>query len=658
MAKVKTFLLSFLIAALSILFIAGCSTDTGTGSGGGTDNGGEQTGLTPIDLTTNPFSLLGVYQVDLYGIDDEPVNEPTQASELRVGLNLATAAGGMGAPEVLMLLNFDGSIIPFDDYVINLGNMGGGDLNDFISTTFANLGAELIEGDQYSLYFTLNPAKNPQYQPLVTKNVIQEGQYLKLKLTKIKDIAQDSGLGDTDVPQDPEKPLEVTDIAFDKTVHNITTTESFQLQTYFAPIGATSTLTWETSDPQVATVENGKVTILKNGNATITATTANGKTATLQIQEAVLGEISLDKQDLTLYVNKDGSNAQFYKLALSGVAAILGATVNYETNNGETVVSVDQNGLVTAKAAGQANVTVKVSVGGVEKTATCNVKVENFPEGIVFEKFEYGVALGSTIKIQPYLMGTTDYATPVTYSTDKGGIINIDNEGNITTIQTGDVEVTATYSMAGQQYTATCTVSVYTPANLNDLYSMQGTYEIVDFSQKSSMLSSGTTDGINNVQRMIGEVTIEIVGGQAVVKSKIQMNSDELYEFDLSQAHDGLFSVTNFENMNYSNNELISPSYKESLGFFESGNQNAGKLTLLDGDKFVIKQFFKQIVEITVNSYIVKKSDTVKELTNNRYFDYMDFGKTQISHAKDKKKGLDVLEGMEAYYSYGVRTYN
>ena len=125
MAKVKTFLLSFLIAALSILFIAGCSTDTGTGSGGGTDNGGEQTGLTPIDLTTNPFSLLGVYQVDLYGIDDEPVNEPTQASELRVGLNLATAAGGMGAPEVLMLLNFDGSIIPFDDYVINLGNMGG-----------------------------------------------------------------------------------------------------------------------------------------------------------------------------------------------------------------------------------------------------------------------------------------------------------------------------------------------------------------------------------------------------------------------------------------------------------------------------------------------------------------------------------------------------
>ena len=651
MVRFKTFLLSFLIAALSIVFISGCSTDTP----GDNLGGGSGTGITPIDLTNEPFSLLGVYQVDLYGIDGEPVNTPTQKSELRVGLNLTTAADGANAPEVIMLLNFDGQVIPFNTHIIDLSSMQG-DLNSFISKTFTDLGAELITGDQYSLYFTLDPAKNTQYQPLIDKNVITSGQYLKLKLTKTKDLQADAGLTTSDDVVDPS--LEVQDINFDKTVHKITDKGSFTVGTFFAPVGATSTLTWETDNPQVATVENGVVTILSNGNATITATTANGKTATLEIKEAVLGEISLDKNELTLYVNNDGTEAQTHQLVLSGVPDILGATVTYETNNGETVVSVDQNGLVTAKAVGSDVITVRVNANGVEKTATCNVKVENFPEGIVFEKFEYGVALGSTIQIKPYLLGTTTYAEPVTYSVNKEGIISIDNQGNISTISKGDVEVTATYSMAGQQYTATCTVSVYTPANLNDLQSMQGTYEIVDFSQKSSMLSSGTTDGVNNVQRMIGEVTIEIVNGQAVVKSKIQMNSDELYNFGLSQAHDGLFSVTNFENMNYSNNELISPSYKESLGWFESGNQNAGKLTLVGGDKFVIKQFFKQVVEVTVNTYIVKKSDTVKELTNNRYFDYMDFAKTQTSHAKLKGKGQDVLEGMEAYYSYGVRTYN
>ena len=129
MAKVKTFLLSFLIAALTILFIAGCSTDTPSNNGGGSG-----TGITPIDLTNDPFSLLGVYQVDLYGIDGEPVNTPTQKSELRVGLNLTTAAGGANAPEVIMLLNFDGQVIPFNTHIIDLSSMQG-DLNSFISKT-------------------------------------------------------------------------------------------------------------------------------------------------------------------------------------------------------------------------------------------------------------------------------------------------------------------------------------------------------------------------------------------------------------------------------------------------------------------------------------------------------------------------------------------
>lgn len=664
MAKVKTFLLSFLIAALSIVFIAGCSTDTGTGSGGGngggTNNGGEQTGPTPIDLITDPFTLLGVYQVDLYGIDDEPVHTPTQASELRVGLNLLTAAGGMGAPEVLMLLNFDGKIIPFDDYVIKLGNMGGGDLNDFISSTFANLGAELIEGDQYGLYFKLDPAKNPQYEPLVTKNVIQDGQYLKLKLTKIKDIAPDSGLGDTDIPETPETPLEVTDIAFDKTVHNITTTESFQLQTYFAPIGATSNLTWETSDPQVATVENGKVTILKNGNATITATTENGKTATLEIKEAVLGEISLNKNELTLYVNNDGTDAQTHKLALSGVPAILGATVNYETNNGETVVSVDQNGLVTAKAVGQANVTVKVSVGSVEKTATCVVTVTAYPEGIAFEKFEYGVALGSAIKIQPYLMGTTEYATPVTYKTDIGGIINIDTEGNITTIQTGDVEVTATYSVGGKNYTATCTVGVYTPIDIAHPDTLVGTYEFVEFTSDSIVdlwvtkveVYVGTKDEPNyenTVQRMIGEMSLNYISGNINMTTKIQMESSILEQGKAGVETFGeQLALTAYEPVTYAGN---------STQFGTTGSQQKGVVTQ-DGDMLLISQNFeKSGADVTVKTYVRKKSDTPKQLNYLRYFDYLDFGKSSPSNAKEHSLGNGSPE-KEPYYTYGVVNYN
>ena len=652
MARFKTFLLSFLIAALSILFIAGCSTDSPSNNGGGSG-----TGITPIDLTNNPFSLLGVYQVDLYGIDGEPVNTPTQKSELRVGLNLATAAGGVEAPEVLMLLNFDGKIIPFDDYVIKLDNMGGG---DFISSTFASLGAELITGDQYSLYFTLDPAKNTQYQPLIDKNVITSGQYLKLKLTKTKDLQADAGLTTSDDMVDPS--LEVQDINFDKTVHKITDKGSFTVGTFFAPVGATSTLTWETSDPQVATVENGVVTILSNGNANIIATTANGKTATLQIQGAVLGEISLDKQDLTLYVNKDGSNAQSYKLALSGVAAILGATVTYETNNGETVVSVDQNGLVTAKAVGTATITVKASAGGVEKTATCNVKVENFPEGIVFEKFEYGVALGSTIQIKPYLLSTTTYAEPVTYSVNKEGIISIDNQGNISTISKGDVEVTATYSMAGQQYTATCTVSVYTPINIADPSTLVGTYEFVEFTSDSSAAFGikvyvGTKDESKysgSVQRMIGEMALGYASGNVNMTTKIQMDSytleTETSIGDLDPKKEQL-ALTNYDAISYAGG---------GASFGTTGSQQQGIVTQ-EGDMLLITQSFRKGdsfigADVTVKTYVRKKSDTVKTLDNTRYFDYKDFAKEQSSNAVVRQLGTG-SPAKEPYFSHGVVTY-
>ena len=667
MAKVKTFLLSFLIAALSIVFIAGCSTDIsssnlGGGSSSGTDNGGGQTGPTPIDLITDPFTLLGVYQVDLYGINDEPVNEPTQASELRVGLNLATAAGGIKAPEVLMLLNFDGQVIPFNTHIIDLSSMQG-DLNSFISKTFTDLGAELIAGDQYSLYFKLEPAENPQYQPLIDKNVITSGQYLKLKLTKTKDLHADAGLTTSDDVVDPS--LEVQDINFDKTVHKITDKGSFTLGTFFAPVGATSNLTWETSDPQVATVENGKVTILKNGNATITATTENGKTATLEIKEAVLGEISLDKNALTLYVNNDGTDAQTHQLVLSGVPAILGANVNYETNNGETVVSVDQNGLVTAKAAGQANVTVKVSVGGVEKTATCVVKVEAYPEGIVFEKFEYGVALGSTIKIQPYLMGTTEYATPVTYSTNTGGIIDIDNEGNITTIQTGDVEVTATYSVAGKTYTATCTVGVYTPIDISRPDTLVGTYEFVEFTSDSTALFNtkvyvGTKNESKyngSVQRMIGEMSLTYTGNNVNMTTKIQMESPVLEDNSLAEmvgidTKAEQLALTTYEPIVYAGG---------GSSFGTTGSQQTGIVTK-EGDMLLISQEFTKgsgigKASVIVKTYVRKKSDTPKQMNNLRYFDYMDFEGDVQSNGRENGLG-DGSPEKEPYYTYGVVNYN
>lgn len=345
MAKVKTFLLSFLIAALSIVFIAGCSTDTsssnlGGGSSSGTDNGGstenpggeeDKPGVTAIDLAGNPFSLLGVYDVTLYGIDGEPVTTPASKSELRVGLNLMTAEGGMTAPEVIMYLDFEGKKINFDTYYIDLSGLAsaGGDLNKFIADTFANLGAELIENSKYGLYFTLDPAKNPQYQPLVTKNVIQEGQYLKLKLTKIKDIAEDSGLGDTDIPETPETPSEPVKV------------ESIQITTPEKSYYTGSTVTIDfTLTPNNTTETEVSYQSANNGSGTITAVNGKG--------QLVLENVT--QKDTVIFTIANGVTSNYAITVVNDITEIYFPQDSYVLEQGmeQTVIIENYDSIVDA----------------------------------------------------------------------------------------------------------------------------------------------------------------------------------------------------------------------------------------------------------------------------------------------------------------------
>ena len=153
MFKVKPFLFILFLTVFVALFTTACSDTSSSAVGGGiydnsTNTGGSDTenpdnpgdsdvdkpGVTAIDLTGNPFTLLGVYDVTLYGIDGEPVTSPVSKSELRVGLNLTTAEGGVTAPEVLMYLDFEGKKITFDKYIINLADLANydNDLNKFI----------------------------------------------------------------------------------------------------------------------------------------------------------------------------------------------------------------------------------------------------------------------------------------------------------------------------------------------------------------------------------------------------------------------------------------------------------------------------------------------------------------------------------------------
>ena len=86
-------------------------------------------------------------------------------------------------------------------------------------------------------------------------------------------------------PEDPTKPKNITKLSLDKTEYSLTEKDTYQLQLSYEPKDATNVnISWSSSDDKIAQVNNnGKITAVKKGTATITAKSSNGQTATCKI---------------------------------------------------------------------------------------------------------------------------------------------------------------------------------------------------------------------------------------------------------------------------------------------------------------------------------------------------------------------------------------
>ena len=138
-------------------------------------------------------------------------------------------------------------------------------------------------------------------------------------------------------------------------------------------------VTWESDNENVATVENGVVTAVGAGTATITVTTEDGSftdTCQVTVKEAAnvpVTSVSLDKTTLEL---TEGETAQLTATVLPDNAT--NKAVTWSTSNA-SIATVDANGLVTAVSAGTATITVTTEDGSF--TAKCTVTVrEDVPD--------------------------------------------------------------------------------------------------------------------------------------------------------------------------------------------------------------------------------------------------------------------------------------
>ena len=249
----------------------------------------------------------------------------------------------------------------------------------------------------------------------------------------------------------------------DYTFHTIG--ETFQLVASVMPEDATDiSIEWSSSDGTVATVDqNGLVTAVGNGTATITVVTADQcKTAScdVTVAQSVTG-VTLDKSEYIFHSIGDS-----FQLAAS-VAPEDAADKTLEwASSDEAVATVDQNGLVTAVGNGTATIIVSTIDQG--KTAECEITVEQWVTSVTLSNTELSMNEGEEYVLTVSVAPDNAYDKSVNWESMDTRVATVDSNGKVTAIKKGIAHIYVRAASRGY-IAARCIVTVIRPVSQIDL---------------------------------------------------------------------------------------------------------------------------------------------------------------------------------------------
>lgn len=222
---------------------------------------------------------------------------------------------------------------------------------------------------------------------------------------------------------------------------------------------ADKTLVWSTDHDYQGTVTQAGVLTAKpvTGNIVLTAASKVAPSVsaniTLTITKPVITDFTLSDTNIELTI---GDTKQLSIVAF--VPDYASATATYASNNAD-IASVNKNGLITAKAAGETTITATIG----EVVKECKVKVNPVTvESVSFDPATKELAVGATYQLQPIInpaAAASQYT--VTYESDKPAIASVDANGNVTAIAEGTAVITATVGGKSGQITITVVGAKY-----------------------------------------------------------------------------------------------------------------------------------------------------------------------------------------------------
>lgn len=285
------------------------------------------------------------------------------------------------------------------------------------------------------------------------------------------------------------------------------------------PASATDkSVTWRSLDETVAKVSaDGTVTAVSVGKTDIIVTSnATGKDAVCKIEVLCHVEsVSLDKTEVALQLGVGDTHADLVATVSPEHAS--DKSVTWKSSNTK-VATVDENGRVTAVAAGYA--TIQVKTNDQEKTASCTVQILAAPvptTGVTLNPESLSLEEGESATVRATVLPEDATNKKVTWSSSDTKVASVTADGRVTAHKAGTATICAV-SADGSH--ANCNVEVRSKVSGLDLTVAEKTLYV---GQSTSMSAKITPAGASEVVWSVDDdskATLKVNGYSCTLTAK------------------------------------------------------------------------------------------------------------------------------------------
>ena len=290
---------------------------------------------------------------------------------------------------------------------------------------------------------------------------------------------------------DEQTDVPVTGVSLNTSTLNLVENETDTLTATVEPNNATNrNVTWSSDNPSVATVNNGVVSAVSEGTATIIVTAQGDNTkfasctVTVTAATVPVTGVTLSQNQASLYYNRTPNT-----LTLTATVAPDNATNKAVTwTSSDTSVATVENGVVTAVAPGTATITVTTADGGF--TATCAVTVRpDIPPANPNYRITVEATQGGTVTADPTAAkaGTTVTLTPVPDRGYQVGAVAVTDRFGDAVAVTEQADGTYTFTMPNGQVTVTVTFAE-APLPFPDVAEGDWFYDAVRYAYENGLM--------------------------------------------------------------------------------------------------------------------------------------------------------------------------